>query len=102
MSQGRVRRDEEVKGSKFSNKRLWLSTEPTSLYGPFRSKEALISAENRTHRKIRQIATKMKWQYKEEHPFEKRRGEGEKIRRKCPDRVPVIGEKIRRKYPARV
>merc|ERR1712110_841069 len=24
----------------------------------------------------------MKWQYKEEHPFEKRRAEGEKIRRK--------------------
>merc|ERR1712209_191533 len=35
----------------------------------------------------------MKWQYKEEHPFEKRRAEGEKIRRKFPDRVPVIVEK---------
>ena len=35
----------------------------------------------------------MKWQYKEEHPFEKRRSEGEKIRRKYPDRVPVIVEK---------
>merc|ERR1712107_723168 len=35
----------------------------------------------------------MKWQYKEEHPFEKRRAEGEKIRRKYPDRVPVIVEK---------
>merc|ERR1712226_1006624 len=34
-----------------------------------------------------------KWQYKEEHPFEKRRAEGEKIRRKYPDRVPVIVEK---------
>ena len=31
----------------------------------------------------------MKWQYKEEHPSEKRRAEGEKIRRKYPDRVPV-------------
>lgn len=31
----------------------------------------------------------MKFQYKEEHPFEKRRGEGDKIRRKYPDRVPV-------------
>merc|ERR1712202_115274 len=30
--------------------------------------------------------TNMKWQYKEEHPFEK-------IRRKYPDRVPVIVEK---------
>merc|ERR1712198_427310 len=29
----------------------------------------------------------MKWQYKEEHPYEKRRAEGEKIRRKYPDRV---------------
>lgn len=38
-------------------------------------------------------AAKMKWQYKEEHPFEKRRAEGEKIRRKYPDRVPVIVEK---------
>ena len=28
----------------------------------------------------------MKWQYKEEHPFEKRRAEGEKIRKKYPDR----------------
>jgi len=36
---------------------------------------------------------KMKFQYKEEHPFEKRRAEGEKIRKKYPDRVPVIVEK---------
>ena len=32
---------------------------------------------------------KMKWEYKEEHPFDKRRAEGEKIRKKYPDRVPV-------------
>ena len=31
----------------------------------------------------------MKFQYKEEHPFDKRKSEGEKIRRKYPDRVPV-------------
>lgn len=31
----------------------------------------------------------MKFIYKEEHPFEKRKAEGEKIRRKYPDRVPV-------------
>lgn len=31
----------------------------------------------------------MKFQYKEDHPFEKRRAEGDKIRRKYPDRVPV-------------
>ncbi|CAN8177299.1 unnamed protein product, partial [Coccothraustes coccothraustes] len=30
----------------------------------------------------------MKFLYKEEHPFEKRRCEGEKIRKKYPDRVP--------------
>ncbi|XP_058794760.1 gamma-aminobutyric acid receptor-associated protein-like [Phymastichus coffea] len=32
----------------------------------------------------------MKFEYKEERPFEKRKAEGEKIRRKYPDRVPVI------------
>lgn len=31
----------------------------------------------------------MRFMYKEEHPFEKRRAEGDKIRRKYPDRVPV-------------
>jgi len=35
----------------------------------------------------------MKWLYKEENPFEKRRAEGEKIRKKYPDRIPVIVEK---------
>ena len=34
-------------------------------------------------------APTMKFQYKEEHAFEKRKAEGEKIRRKYPDRVPV-------------
>ncbi|NWT63042.1 GBRAP protein, partial [Erythrocercus mccallii] len=34
----------------------------------------------------------MKFLYKEEHPFEKRRCEGEKIRKKYPDRVPGAGE----------
>lgn len=34
-------------------------------------------------------SAKMKWEYKEEHSFEKRRAEGEKIRKKYPDRVPV-------------
>lgn len=32
----------------------------------------------------------MFWEYKEENSFEKRRTEGEKIRKKYPDRVPVI------------
>ena len=31
----------------------------------------------------------MKFQYKEEHPFEQRKEEGEKIRKKYPSRVPV-------------
>lgn len=31
----------------------------------------------------------MKFLFKEDHPFEKRRAEGDKIRRKYPDRVPV-------------
>jgi len=31
----------------------------------------------------------MRWEYKEENTFEKRRAEGEKIRKKYPDRVPV-------------
>jgi len=35
----------------------------------------------------------MKFEYKQEHTFEKRRAEGEKIRKKYPDRVPVIVEK---------
>lgn len=35
----------------------------------------------------------MKFSYKEEHDFEKRRQEGEKIRKKYPDRIPVIVEK---------
>uniref|UniRef100_A0A670Z6E2 GABA type A receptor-associated protein n=13 Tax=Bifurcata TaxID=1329961 RepID=A0A670Z6E2_PSETE len=39
------------------------------------------------------VAAVMKFVYKEEHPFEKRRSEGEKIRKKYPDRVPVIVEK---------
>jgi hypothetical protein len=31
----------------------------------------------------------MKWEFKEEKTFEKRREEGERIRKKYPDRVPV-------------
>ncbi|PNI98575.1 GABARAPL1 isoform 13 [Pan troglodytes] len=31
----------------------------------------------------------MKFQYKEDHPFEYRKKEGEKIRKKYPDRVPL-------------
>lgn len=36
----------------------------------------------------------MKFQYKEEFPFEKRKAEGEKIRRKYPERVPVSHQLI--------
>ncbi|KAF7492676.1 Gamma-aminobutyric acid receptor-associated protein-like 1 [Sarcoptes scabiei] len=35
----------------------------------------------------------MKFQYKIDHPFQKRKEEGEKIRKKYPTRVPVIIEK---------
>ncbi|XP_017144981.1 gamma-aminobutyric acid receptor-associated protein [Drosophila miranda] len=35
----------------------------------------------------------MHFQYKKDHSFEKRRNEGDKIRRRYPDRVPVIVEK---------
>uniref|UniRef100_A0A1I7X2A3 HMG box domain-containing protein n=1 Tax=Heterorhabditis bacteriophora TaxID=37862 RepID=A0A1I7X2A3_HETBA len=35
------------------------------------------------------ISNNMKWAYKEENNFEKRRAEGDKIRRKYPDRIPV-------------
>ncbi|CAJ0915905.1 7989_t:CDS:2 [Entrophospora sp. SA101] len=35
----------------------------------------------------------MKSKFKNEHPFEKRKGEAEKIRIKYPDRIPVICEK---------
>ena len=40
----------------------------------------------------------MKFQYKEEHPFEKRKGEGEKIRKKYPDRVPVSNKVSIKKF----
>lgn len=36
----------------------------------------------------------MKWKYKEENSFEKRKAEADKIREKYPDRVPVIVEKL--------
>merc|ERR1711868_265774 len=36
---------------------------------------------------------KMKFKYKEEHPLAKRRADGDKVRNRYPDRVPVIVEK---------
>lgn len=42
------------------------------------------------------VPGRMKFVYKEEHPFEKRRSEGEKIRKKYPDRLPVIVEEAPR------
>jgi GABA(A) receptor-associated protein len=35
------------------------------------------------------VPENMGFQYKEEHPIEKRKAEGERIRKKYPDRVPV-------------
>lgn len=40
----------------------------------------------------------MKWAYKEDNNFEKRRAEGDKIRRKYPDRIPVRQFLILLKY----
>ncbi len=42
----------------------------------------------------KKAGSSMKWAYKEENTFEKRRAEGEKIRKKYPDRIPVIVEKV--------
>ncbi|KAI8520069.1 gamma-aminobutyric acid receptor-associated protein-like 2 [Branchiostoma floridae] len=36
----------------------------------------------------------MKFQYKEEHSLEQRQAESDKIRRKYPDRIPVVVEKV--------
>uniref|UniRef100_S4RGH2 Gamma-aminobutyric acid receptor-associated protein-like 2 n=2 Tax=Petromyzon marinus TaxID=7757 RepID=S4RGH2_PETMA len=36
----------------------------------------------------------MKWMFKEDHSFEHRRAESNKIRNKYPDRVPVVVEKV--------
>uniref|UniRef100_A0A670K967 GABA type A receptor associated protein like 1 n=1 Tax=Podarcis muralis TaxID=64176 RepID=A0A670K967_PODMU len=44
-------------------------------------------------KKLGVLGQAMKFQYKEDHPFEYRKKEGEKIRKKYPDRVPVIVEK---------
>ncbi|KAH8386914.1 hypothetical protein KR093_003420 [Drosophila rubida] len=45
----------------------------------------------------------MKFQYKEEHAFEKRRAEGDKIRRKYPDRVPShTGKRSKSLFPLSV
>jgi len=43
----------------------------------------------KTATKFRKYELTMRWEYKEENTFEKRRAEGEKIRKKYPDRVPV-------------
>ncbi|KAK6477344.1 gamma-aminobutyric acid receptor-associated protein-like [Huso huso] len=39
------------------------------------------------------LKTIMNWQYKRSLPFEVRRAEGEKIRAKYPDKIPIIVEK---------
>ncbi|KAI9595393.1 autophagy protein Atg8 ubiquitin like protein [Syncephalis fuscata] len=38
----------------------------------------------------------MRSKFKDEHPFEKRKAEAERIRQKYPDRIPVICEKVER------
>jgi len=44
-------------------------------------------------KKLKDRTTIMRFSYKEENDFAKRKAEGEKIRKKYPDRVPVIVEK---------
>ncbi|GES78331.1 autophagy-like protein 8 [Rhizophagus clarus] len=36
----------------------------------------------------------MRSKFKDEHPFDKRKAEAERIRQKYPDRIPVICEKV--------
>ena len=53
-------------------------------------RDATISEEGRPRPGILgTLRSIMKFQYKEDHPFEYRKKEGEKIRKKYPDRVPV-------------
>ncbi|ETN65982.1 gaba(a) receptor-associated protein [Anopheles darlingi] len=59
----------------------------------FQSSKSEHQVQTVTKTILRILIAKMKFQYKEEHPFEKRKAEGDKIRRKYPDRVPVIVEK---------
>lgn len=40
------------------------------------------------------VAVKMRSKFKDEHPFEKRKAEAERIRQKYSDRIPVICEKV--------
>merc|ERR1712209_104544 len=38
--------------------------------------------------------SEMKWQFKEDHTFDQRCAESQKIRQKYPDRIPVIVQKV--------
>ncbi|UYV76139.1 GABARAPL1 [Cordylochernes scorpioides] len=60
----------------------------TQLKTKMEERERILEIEERDY-----VERAMQFQYKENHPFEKRRSEGEKIRRKYPDRVPVIVER---------
>lgn len=78
----------------YANYVIWSAPPPLFLRPPTQlSKKKLVCKHHRRYifleiPKISQPVT-MKFMYKEEHPFEKRRSEGEKIRKKYPDRVPV-------------
>lgn len=63
-----------------------------TLTGGGQTRDAVISARSRPRPGSPYILRSiMKFQYKEDHPFEYRKKEGEKIRKKYPDRVPVSG-----------
>lgn len=49
---------------------------------------------NRTNRTLHQKPREMRSQFKDEHPFEIRRAEADRIRHKYGDRVPIICEKV--------
>merc|ERR1712018_394842 len=47
-----------------------------------------------TATKRQKTQSEMKWQFKEDHTFDQRCAESQKIRQKYPDRIPVIVQKV--------
>jgi len=50
--------------------------------------------EKKTETQISTASSTMRSKFKDEHPFEKRKAEAERIRQKYSDRIPVICEKV--------
>ncbi|KNZ53904.1 hypothetical protein VP01_3101g2 [Puccinia sorghi] len=63
---------------------------------PAKRTERLRHHSNNQRRTSLQERTNMRSKFKDEHPFEKRKAEAERIRQKYPDRIPVICEKADR------